>query len=65
MGIEGEGVRCRCGGTFYFERGCGALVCDRCEEHQGFARCFCGWSASGGDGRAELEDLGEVIDPWD
>jgi hypothetical protein len=29
------------------------------------ARCFCGWSLSGGDGRAELEEMGEVIEPED
>jgi hypothetical protein len=27
------------------------------------ARCYCGWSANGGNGRAELEEMGETIDP--
>ena len=33
---------------------CGANVCDDCEYHDGLARCYCGWSESGGDGRQEL-----------
>ena len=46
-----------------FDRSCGARVCDECGEHKDLARCYCGWSLSGFDGRAELEELGEVIDP--
>jgi hypothetical protein len=26
-------------------------------------RCYCGWSVSGGNGREELEEMGEVIEP--
>lgn len=56
--------RCAAGGHVYrFARYCGAYVCDECEDHRGLARCYCGWAASGGDGRAELLDMGEVIDP--
>lgn len=40
---------------------CGAWVCDHCEKHVGLARCYCGWSERGGDGRRELEELGENI----
>ena len=47
---------------YEFDRSCGADVCRRCEWHKGLARCFCGWAASGGDGRDELRELGENID---
>ena len=52
-----------CGGTASMDRyrACGAYVCDTCGAHVGLARCFCGWSASGGDGRQELIDMGETI----
>jgi hypothetical protein len=51
-------------------RGCGAEVCwvvaedgsDECRDHKGLARCYCGWSASGGNGRQELLDMGENLD---
>ena len=56
---------CACGGVFELDRGCGAWVCPDCEKHRGFARCFCGWSESGGDGYQELIDLGETIEPED
>jgi hypothetical protein len=47
-------------------RQCGAYVCGACGAHQGLARCFCGWAASGGDGYRELQDEGETIesDDW-
>lgn len=48
---------------YTFSKNCGCEVCDRCDHHKGLARCYCGWSASGGDGRAELEEMGETIDP--
>lgn len=53
--------------TYEFNRYCGAQVCSNedCNHHKGFVRCFCGWSASGGDGRAELIEMGETIDPED
>ena len=54
--------KCGCGGAFIASRGCGVLVCDNCDEHFGLARCYCGWSASGGNGHAELLELGETID---
>jgi hypothetical protein len=54
--------KCACGGVYYFQRGCGAWVCLECEDHKGLARCFCGWSASGGDGYSELEEMGETIE---
>lgn len=55
-----------CGGkgTATLSRYCGAWVCD-CGNHVDLARCFCGWSVSGHDGRRELEEMGETIDPDD
>lgn len=50
---------------YLFDGYCGAYVCVNCDDHMSLARCYCGWSASGGDGRAELEDMGEVIDDPD
>jgi hypothetical protein len=56
---------CECGAEFQFNRHCGAWVCYRCDNHRGFARCFCGWSLSGRNGRVELEEMGETIEPED
>ena len=50
---------------YAMSRYCGARVCDDCGDHQGLARCFCGWSRSGGNGRAELVEMGETIEPED
>lgn len=48
---------------FYgFDRGCGAQVCERCGWHKGLVRCYCGWSASGGNGYTELVEMGENIE---
>jgi hypothetical protein len=44
------------------DRSCGVRVCGACGHHQGLVRCYCGWSATGGDGRRELEEAGETID---
>jgi hypothetical protein len=63
-----------CKHQFSFSRYCGADVCHGCGLHahinrktgeigQTLARCYCGWSASGGDGRQELRDFGETIEP--
>ena len=56
---------CGCGGTYHFRAYCGVQVCEDCERHEGLDRCYCGWSAGGGDGRRELEEMGEVIEPDD
>ncbi len=42
---------------------CGARVCVLCDDHKGFTACYCGWSRGGGDGRRELIEAGETIDP--
>lgn len=52
-----------CKGLARFANFCGAWVCDECEEHLGLARCYCGWTDHGGNGRAELESMGETIEP--
>jgi hypothetical protein len=56
---------CKCGGVARYEKHCAAYVCDTCESHVGLARCYCGWSASGGNGRQELAELGETIESED
>ena len=51
-----------CGNNCFLSRSCGAYVCTECDNHEGLARCFCGWSISGKNGRQELEEMGETID---
>tara|TARA_R110000737_G_scaffold294922_2_gene301570 strand:+ start:240 stop:368 length:129 start_codon:yes stop_codon:yes gene_type:complete len=34
-----------------------------CDFHDGLARCFCGWSRSGGNGYQEMLEMGETIEP--
>ena len=57
--------KCKCGGEYHVRSFCGVQVCVLCGSHRGLARCYCGWSESGGDGRQELLEMGEVIDPED
>jgi hypothetical protein len=47
---------------YQFDRLCGAVVCNYCGDHKGLVRCFCSWSKSGRNGRAELIEWGEQID---
>lgn len=54
--------RCRCGGEFDYSPHCGVPVCVQCDAHHGLARCYCGWSASGGNGASELIEMGETIE---
>lgn len=51
-----------CNSRAHFSRGCGVFICDSCGEHEGLARCFCGWSLSGRDGRQELTEMGENVE---
>ena len=53
-----------CGGESFKSRSCGVFVCDdeRCGNHEGLVRCYCGWAASGGDGVIELYEMGEYVD---
>jgi len=57
--------KCRCGGEMRLSSYCGAYVCDECDNHDGLARCYCGWSLTSSDGRRELEEMGETIEPED
>ena len=57
---------CTCGGTMMWGKSCGAYVCSSCDQHDGLARCYCGWSQTDpGRGYQELEELGETIEPED
>jgi len=47
---------------FYFSSYCGVNICIICESHKELARCYCGWSALGGDGYQELMEMGEQIE---
>lgn len=47
---------------YEWSRYCGAKVCSDCGDHHGLARCFCGWSRSGGNGYQELIEMGETIE---
>jgi hypothetical protein len=63
MATTRETKRCTCGASVTMSRGCGAFVCEQCDHHIGLVRCYCGWSADGGDGYAELIEMGETIEP--
>jgi hypothetical protein len=65
MDKEKVSKSCECGGEYEFLRYCGVDVCEKCDKHRGLTRCFCGWSESGGDGRQELEEMGETIEEDD
>lgn len=54
-----------CTGVATLSNYCGAYVCGDCGKHVSLTRCYCGWSESGRDGRAELIEMGEVIDDPD
>lgn len=45
--ISNRVLTCECGGEYYFNTYCGAYVCEKCKDHQGLGRCFCGWSKGG------------------
>ena len=54
----------RCDHEYQPSRYCGVQVCLLCDDHKGLARCYCGWSKTApGEGRQELEAMGEQIDP--
>lgn len=57
-----EKEKCSCGGDYVWSRHCGANVCEHCDDHQRLARCYCGWAKDGGNGRHQLEEMGETID---
>lgn len=61
---------CSCGGEKRWSKSCYTMVCENCEDHDGLARCFCGWAKDGDNERQQLEEMGETIevedgDRWD
>ncbi len=48
--------------VYEFSIDCGAYVCAICDDHRHLDRCYCGWSISGGNGYAELIEMGERIE---
>lgn len=51
--------------TRQINRYCGAYVCLDCNDHEGLARCYCGWASDGGNGYQELIEMGENLDEDD
>jgi len=52
-----------CKHEYKWNRYCGAKVCVECGDHEGLARCYCGWSkTSPGHGYEELIEMGEQIE---
>ena len=45
--------------TRVYSKTCAAKICTECDDHQGLDRCWCGWSSTGGNGNAELREMGE------
>lgn len=60
MSSKEAGTNARHKHGYEFRDYCGAYVCD-CGDHKGLARCYCGFSRSGNDGRRELIEMGETI----
>lgn len=48
--------------VYHLDRSCGVDVCIECRDHKRLVRCFCEWSADGGDGYAQLLAMGETIE---
>ena len=44
-----------CEHNYQWSKYCGAEVCTKCDDHKGFAKCFCGWPA----GEKLEDDIGE------
>ena len=54
----------KCNHQYEYNTHCGATVCIGCDDHSGgLVRCFCGWSASGGNGYYERQEMAETIEP--
>ena len=50
------------GVTRLMDRYCGAYICFDCNDHEGLARCYCGWASNGGNGMAQLREMGENVE---
>lgn len=53
--VAGETVMI-CKHQYVWSRYCGAKVCDGCDDHEGLARCYCGWPA----GEKLEDDIGDA-----
>ena len=51
-----------CKHEYIFSDYCGAKVCYGCDDHEGLARCYCGWANDKGNGREQLIEMGETIE---
>lgn len=68
--VDGEGPGCnpvhsyewKPDGRRQMHRTCGAYICLDCDDHEGLARCYCGWARDGGNGVAQLQELGENVE---
>ena len=49
-------------GSRRLDANCGAYVCLGCGDHEGLARCYCGWATDGGNGVAQLQAMGENVE---
>ncbi len=45
--------------TYKWSNLCGVGICPTCSDHELMDRCYCGWASDGGDGLAQLMDMGE------
>lgn len=45
--------------SYTFSAYCGVEVCDKCGDHKGLARCYCGWNLAAGE-RLE-DDTGDAV----
>lgn len=53
----------KCEHDYEWSNYCACEICSKCDDHKDRCRCWCGWSLSGRNGRLELEEMGETIDP--
>ena len=52
-----DAVNKPCEHDYHWSRYCGAQVCNKCGDHEGLARCYCGFGLQPGE-RLE-DDIGE------
>jgi len=48
----------KCNHDYEFSTFCGAHVCEKCGDHRGLARCYCGWGLEPGERLPD--DIGEA-----
>lgn len=42
-------------GHYHFRHYCGCDVCDKCGDHKGRCKCYCGWGLHRGESEATLD----------